>query len=257
MTNIANIEIFKNEEFGSVRIIEEDGKYLFCASDVAKALGYSRPNDAVARHCRATVKRSSPISGKIQEINFIPEGDVYRLIVHSKLPSAERFERWVFDEVLPSLRANGIYITDPLVKQIVEDPDYLYALWDTLKRQNERLQSQDEINSAQSEELDLNDWLIDDLSWKANYYDDFIDESDGVTIRVAAKQIGVPERALVSLLIGCHYLYRCDGRLLPYADRRCAGLFAVREHRTLITPIGKARILELLDFLASEPEVAS
>ena len=256
MTN-TNMEIFKNEEFGSVRIIEEDGKYLFCASDVAKALGYSRPNDAVARHCRATVKRSSPISGKIQEINFIPEGDVYRLIVHSKLPSAERFERWVFDEVLPSLRKNGIYITDPLVKQIVEDPDYLYALWDTLKRQNERLQSQDEIISAQSEELDLNDCLIDDLSWKANYYDDFIDESDGVTIRVAAKQIGVPERALVSLLIGCHYLYRCDGRLLPYADRRCAGLFAVREHRTLITPIGKARILELLDFLASEPEVAS
>lgn len=257
MTNIANIEIFKNEEFGSVRIIEEDGKYLFCASDVAKALGYSRPNDAVARHCRATVKRSSPISGKIQEINFIPEGDVYRLIVHSKLPSAERFERWVFDEVLPSLRANGIYITDPLVKQIVEDPDYLYALWDTLKRQNERLQSQDEIISAQSEELDLNDCLIDDLSWKANYYDDFIDESDGVTIRVAAKQIGVPERALVSLLIGCHYLYRCDGRLLPYADKRCAGLFVVRERRTLITPKGKARILELLDFLASEPEAAS
>lgn len=257
MTNIANIEIFKNEEFGSVRIIEEDGKYLFCASDVAKALGYSRPNDAVARHCRATVKRSSPISGKIQEINFIPEGDVYRLIVHSKLPSAERFERWVFDEVLPSLRANGIYITDPLVKQIVEDPDYLYALWDTLKRQNERLQSQDEIISAQSEELDLNDCLIDDLSWKANYYDDFIDEGDGVTFRVAAKQIGVPERALVSLLIGCHYLYRCDGRLLPYADKRCAGLFVVRERRTLITPKGKARILELLDFLASEPEAAS
>lgn len=256
MTN-TNMEIFKNEEFGSVRIIEEDGKYMFCASDVAKALGYSRPNDAVARHCRATVKRSSPISGKIQEINFIPEGDVYRLIVHSKLPSAERFERWVFDEVLPSLRANGIYITDPLVKQIVEDPDYLYALWDTLKRQNERLQSQDEIISAQSEELDMNDCLIDDLSWKANYYDDFIDKGDGMTFRVAAKQIGVPERALVSLLIGCHYLYRCDGRLLPYADRRCAGLFAVREHRTLITPIGKARILELLDFLASEPEAAS
>ena len=256
MTN-TNMEIFKNEEFGSVRIIEEDGKYLFCGSDVAKALGYSRPNDAVARHCRATVKRRSPISGKMQEINFIPEGDVYRLIVHSKLPSAERFERWVFDEVLPSLRANGIYITDPLVKQIAEDPDYLYALWDTLNRQNERLQSQEEIIFAQSEEIELHDCIIDDLSWKANYYDDFIDESDGVTIRVAAKQIGTPERALVSLLIGCHYLYRCDGRLLPYADKRCAGLFVVREHRTLITPKGKARILELLDFLASEPEAAS
>ncbi len=250
MTN-TNMEIFKNEEFGSVRIIEEDGKYLFCGSDVAKALGYSRPNDAVARHCRATVKRRSPISGKMQEINFITEGDVYRLIVHSKLPSAERFERWVFDEVLPSLRANGIYITDPLVKQIAEDPDYLYALWDTLNRQNERLQSQEEIIFAQSEEIELHDCIIDDLSWKANYYDDFIDESDGVTIRVAAKQIGTPERALVSLLIGCHYLYRCDGRLLPYADKRCAGLFVVREHRTLITPKGKARILELLEYFAS------
>ena len=255
MTN-TNMEIFKNEEFGSVRIIEEDGKYLFCGSDVAKALGYSRPNDAVARHCRATVKRRSPISGKMQEINFIPEGDVYRLIVHSKLPSAERFERWVFDEVLPSLRANGIYITDPLVKQIAEDPDYLYALWDTLNRQYERLQSQEEIIFAQSEEIELHDCIIDDLSWKANYYDDFIDESDGVTIRVAAKQIGTPERALVSLLIGCHYLYRCDGRLLPYADKRCAGMFVVREQRTLITPKGKARILELLEFLASEPEAA-
>ena len=256
MTN-TNMEIFKNKEFGSVRIIEEDGKHLFCASDVAKALGYSNIHGTLKRHCRGVLKRYTPTSSGTQEMSFIPEGDVYRLIVHSKLPSAERFERWVFDEVLPSLRANGIYITDPLVKQIAEDPDYLYALWDTLKRQNERLRSQDEIISAQSEELDLNDSIIDDLSWKANYYDDFIDESDGVTIRVAAKQIGVPERALVSLLIGCHYLYRCNGRLLPYADGRCAGLFAVREHRTLITPMGKARILELLEFLASESEAAS
>ena len=257
---MTNMEIFNNAEFGRVRVIEEDGNYLFCAKDVAEALGYAVPRKAIYDHCRYVLKRNVPhpqSETKTVQMLFISEGDVYRLIVHSKLPSAERFERWVFDEVLPSLRANGIYITDPLVKQIVEDPDYLYALWDTLKRQNERLQSQDEIISAQSEELDLNDCIIDDLSWKANYYDDFIDESDGVTIRVAAKQIGVPERALVSLLIGCHYLYRCNGRLLPYADRRCAGLFAVREHRTLITPMGKARILELLEFLASEPEAAS
>ena len=110
-----------------MRIVQEGDRCLFCAFDVARALGYSRPNDAVSRHCRATVKRSSPISGKMQEINFIPEGDVYRLIVHSKLPSAERFERWVFDEVLPSLRKNGIYITDPLVKQFARDPDFAHA----------------------------------------------------------------------------------------------------------------------------------
>lgn len=105
-----DIQIFNNADLGNVRIIEEDGNFLFCGSDVAKALGYAKPNDAIARHCRATVKRSSPISGKMQDINFISEGDVYRLIVHSKLPSAEQFEKWVFDEVLPSIRKNGGYI---------------------------------------------------------------------------------------------------------------------------------------------------
>ena len=97
-----HVEIFKNPEFGSVRIIEENGKYLFCGTDVARALGYARPNEAVSKHCKGTLKRRTPTAGGIQEMLFIPEGDVYRLIVHSKLPSAERFERWVFDEVLPS-----------------------------------------------------------------------------------------------------------------------------------------------------------
>ena len=66
-----------------VRIVQENGKVLFCGSDVAKALGYTNPNKAINDHCRATVKRSTPISGKMQDINFITEGDVYRLITHS------------------------------------------------------------------------------------------------------------------------------------------------------------------------------
>ncbi len=103
------LQIFNNEEFGQVRSIEIDGKPYFMASDVARALGYVRPNDAVQQHCRATVKRRIPISGKAQEVNFISEGDLYRLITHSKLESAERFEGWVFDEVLPALRKSGSY----------------------------------------------------------------------------------------------------------------------------------------------------
>ena len=102
-----DVTIFRKDEFGAVRVLEEDGRTLFCGSDVAKALGYARPNDAIAAHCRATVKRSTPISGKMQEINFISEGDVYRLITHSKLPAAEKFESWVFDEVIPSIRKTG------------------------------------------------------------------------------------------------------------------------------------------------------
>lgn len=106
------LKIFKNPEFGQLRMIFIDGKQYFMASDVAKALGYVRPNDAVSQHCRATVKHSIPISGKEQEVNFIPEGDVYRLIIRSKLPKAEEFERWVFDEVLPTIRKQGYYTAD-------------------------------------------------------------------------------------------------------------------------------------------------
>lgn len=106
-----DLQVFKNEEFGTIRTIDENGKILFCGSDVAKALGYARPNDAVSAHCKATVKHSTLINGKIQTINYIiSEGDLYRLITHSKLKSAEKFERWVFGEVLPSIRKHGRYL---------------------------------------------------------------------------------------------------------------------------------------------------
>lgn len=104
------LQAFKNDQFGEVRVVEEKGTVLFCGSDVAKALGYTNPNKAINDHCRAITKRSTPISGKIQEINYIPEGDVYRLITHSKLPEAEKFEHWVFDEVLPTIRKTGGYV---------------------------------------------------------------------------------------------------------------------------------------------------
>ena len=104
------LQVFENAQFGQVRIIEENGKPLFCGSDVAKALGYMRPADALAQHCKGSVKRRLLTAGGEQDAKFIPEGDVYRLIARSKLPAAERFEKWVFDEVLPSIRKNGGYI---------------------------------------------------------------------------------------------------------------------------------------------------
>ena len=109
------LQVFTNEAFGRVRTMQEDGKILFCGTDIAKALGYSNPRDALARHCRGGVIRDTPTDSGIQPINFIPEGDVYRLIVRSKLPSAEQFERWVFDEVLPSIRQTGGYRAGPVL----------------------------------------------------------------------------------------------------------------------------------------------
>ena len=85
---------------------------LFCGSDVAKALGYSNPRKALADHCKGVTKRDTLTAGGIQSLSFLPEGDVYRLIAHSKLPGAEAFERWIFDEILPTIRKTGGYVAD-------------------------------------------------------------------------------------------------------------------------------------------------
>lgn len=106
------VKTFVNEEFGSVRTIEENGKILFCGSDVAKALGYRRPKDAINAHCKGAVKRRLLTNGGAQEMKMISEGDVYRLISHSRLPSAEKFESWIFDDILPTIRRTGGYVTN-------------------------------------------------------------------------------------------------------------------------------------------------
>lgn len=104
--------VFNNREFGSIRVIEQNGNYLFCGKDIAKALGYQRTADAISAHCKGVCVLPTPSSGGVQNTKYIPEGDLYRLIIRSRLPAAERFERWVFDEVLPSIRKSGGYGID-------------------------------------------------------------------------------------------------------------------------------------------------
>ena len=103
------LQIFNSEEFGDIRTAEIDGKPYFVGTDVAKALGYNNPRDAVSRHCKGVVKRDTPTSSGVQSMSYINEGDLYRLIMKSKLPSAEKFESWVMDEVLPTIRKTGSY----------------------------------------------------------------------------------------------------------------------------------------------------
>lgn len=110
---MTEIQTYTNAAFGSVRVLYEDGKPLFCGADACKALGYKNQHDALTRHCKGVVKRYPLTNGGKQQMNFLPEGDLYRLITHSKLPSAEKFEHWVFDEVLPAIRKDGMYGADP------------------------------------------------------------------------------------------------------------------------------------------------
>nr|DAZ55158.1 MAG TPA: repressor domain protein [Caudoviricetes sp.] len=90
--NKTMITVFESKDFGKVRTADIDNKIYFCGSDVAKALGYLRPADAITSHCKGVCVLPTPSAGGVQKTKFISEGDVYRLIAHSKLPSAERFE---------------------------------------------------------------------------------------------------------------------------------------------------------------------
>lgn len=141
-----NIQIFKNKEFGAVRTSEENSNVLFCGNDVATSLGYTNPQKALKDHCRedgVTFRSVIDSMGRTQQAKFIDEGNLYRLITHSKLPSAERFERWVFDDVLPTIRKHGAYMTTAKLEEIMNDPDSWIKLLTALKterQEKERLQ---------------------------------------------------------------------------------------------------------------------
>lgn len=95
----------------SVRIVQVEQKEWFVGKDVCKLLGYKNETDAMNRHCKGVVKRYPLLTnGGLQEVRLLSEGDVMRLICSSHLPKAVEFERWVFDEVLPSIRKTGNYV---------------------------------------------------------------------------------------------------------------------------------------------------
>ena len=132
---MSNIQIFNNPDFGEVRTLEENGAVLFCGSDVARALGYSNPRDALSRHCKGVVKRDTPTESGIQEMSFIQEPDLYRLVFSSKLPTAEKFTDWVTSEVLPTIRRHGMYATPDTVEKMLADPDTTIKLLETIKQE--------------------------------------------------------------------------------------------------------------------------
>ena len=235
---------FHNSEFGSIRMIEDGGRLLFSGIDVAFALGYAKPRNAINVHCKGALKRGALTEGGVQELTFIPEGDVYRLIVHSKLPSAERFERWVFDEVLPSIRKHGAYITREKLWEVATSPEALMKLCSDLLAEREANISLRKENAQ--------------LEGKAAFYDLFIDLKHSTNLRTTAKELDVPERRFVRFLIERRFVYRtASGNVLPYANVKNTGLFCVKDYcnhghtgsYTLVTPKGKLYFAQLREMI--------
>lgn len=136
-----NLTIFENKDFGRLEILVENGKEYFPATEVAKILGYKDPNKAVNMHCKKDGWLIHPVIdrlGRTQKKKFINEGNLYRLIAKSNLPQAENFEKWVFDEVLPTIRLKGAYMTPETIEKVLYNPDFLIKLATELKELQEK-----------------------------------------------------------------------------------------------------------------------
>ncbi len=139
---LVELKVFEHSDFGSIRTVRDtEGQVLFSGNDIAKALGYSNPRDALRRHCRAVVKQAATIIGKIQEISYIYEPDLYRLMAKSKLPAAIAFENWLFGDLLPTLRRHGMYAFDAVLEseeKLEEAVAQLRAEREQAKQQHEQ-----------------------------------------------------------------------------------------------------------------------
>ncbi|WP_227765008.1 phage antirepressor [Zhaonella formicivorans] len=221
-----NMQVFHNTEFGELRILLLDGREYFPATECAKMLGYSNPHKAIHDHCRYLTKREVPHPqnpNTMLEMNFIPEGDLYRLIVKSKLPAAERFERWVFDEVLPTIRKYGIYATEKVMDEILVNPDYGIRLLTELKLERER-RKQLELENAQNKQL------IGELKPKASYYDLILQNKSLVPISVIAKDYGMSARAMNKLLHELGVQYKLGDTWLLYQKYADMGYTQSKTH---------------------------
>ena len=197
-----NITQFHSAEFGNLEILMIDDKPHFPAKECAEKLGYAKSRNAIERHCKGALKRGVLTNGGIQEKTYIPEGDLYRLIIRSKLPAAERFEKWVFDEVLPCIRRHGFYATADTLDEMLRSPEFAEHLM--------RMLADERAKSAALEEL------TEELAPKAVYCDTILLSNRVVPVSIIAKDYGLSAATFNRLL---HYLgiqYRTGGTWLLY-----------------------------------------
>lgn len=205
-----NNEIQPFEFEGSqVRTAQDDnGNPLFCGNDVAQVLGYANPAKAVIDHCKGfPFWKPLETAGGIQRVRFISEGDMYRLITSSKLPAAERFEKWVYDEVLPSIRKHGAYMTQQTLDKALTSPDFLIQLATKLKEEQEK---------------------VKELEPKAQALDDFTNVEDRLLVRDAAKVLsnaGTPikEKQLREWMADHNWIFKSGGSWRATAEHCAAG----------------------------------
>ncbi|WP_296972587.1 phage antirepressor KilAC domain-containing protein [Tepidanaerobacter sp. EBM-38] len=228
------LRVFNHTEFGELSVLVVEGKEYFPATECATILGYANPRDAISRHCRRegivkhdgvsiTTNQYGTSTKQIVEKTYITEGNLYRLIVRSNLPAAERFERWVFDEVLPSIRKYGMYATDVLIDEMLGNPEYGIKLLTEYKEAKERAK-QLELENAQHKQI------IGELQPKASYYDLILQNKSLMPISKIAKDYGMSGRAMNKLLHELGVQYKMGNTWLLYQEYADMGYTQSKTH---------------------------
>lgn len=221
---MSNLQIFKNEVFGEIRTVEIEGKPYFFGVDVATALEYARPSKAVSDHCKGILTQDTIKNNGGYVEKLIPEGDIYRLISKASEQStnpnikekAEKFESWVFDEVLPSIRKHGMYMTDDVMNQILSNPDFGITLLTRYKEEREK-------NEVLSDQVLEQQRLISALKPKANYVDRILSSKSLVATTQIAKDYGYSAVAFNKLLHELGVQFRVNDQWVLYAKYQNCG----------------------------------
>lgn len=209
------LKTFVDEKLGTVRTTYYDGQVYFMAKDVAVCLGYKNTNKAIKDHCKRSIMIwGNDLLGRQQEYKVIPEGDVYRLITRSKLPSAEEFEMWVFETVLPQIRKTGGYI--PIQE---EEPNEVF-LARAVQVANETIKQKDKIIANQKKRIESLEETEKD--WKL-----LMDCKGTFSVNEIAHFIGIGEYKLFARMREIGILFKNEnGDNVPYEKPVHKGKFA-------------------------------
>ncbi|HEM5295711.1 TPA: phage antirepressor KilAC domain-containing protein [Streptococcus suis] len=238
------LQIFKNEQFGEVQLLEINNEPWFIGKEIAEILGYKNSRDALSKHVdeedKGVAKRDT--LGGSQDQVIINESGLYSLILKSKLPQAKQFKRWVTSEVLPAIRKHGGYLTDNKLEEALLNPDTLISLATQLKEEREARKQLQVANSQ---------LMVDNqiMQPKAQYFDDLVARNLLTSFRDTAKMLKIKEREFINWLLDKKFLYRDKkGKLVPFANKN-DGLFEIKETKnestawkgtqTLVTPKGR------------------
>lgn len=246
---VNDITMFESEQFGEIRTVVENDQVLFCAKDVCGCLGYSNSRKAIVDHCKGVTNRY-PLQtpGGIQDFVFITESDVMRLIVSSKLPSAQKFEVWVFENVLPSIRSHGGYLTPKKIEEALLNPDTIIRLATDLKVARERCIALETKSALDTKVISSQVAKIDHMRPKALFADAVATSDSTILIGDLAKIIkqscGVDtgqKRLFDWMRINGWLMKDGSSKNMPTQKAMEMGLFRIKE-TTISNPDGSVRV---------------